>query len=255
MSNLATLRQHIIFDLDDTLVYCNKYFDLVLEQFGIELEKLFGQERLTAAEIRTKQVEIDVAGVQQLGFATQHFPASLVETYRYFSGLLGVETNQLEEARLTKLGLSVYDMEIEPYPGMIETLDVLKAQGHGLYLYTGGEAKVQQRKIDQMKLTAYFDDRVYIRQHKNYEALKEIIEMHDFDRTRTWMIGNSLRTDIEPALTAGLNSIYIKHPDEWLYNIIDMQKHTDTSLYTVSSLKEVPGIVSERVAIKHKQSL
>lgn len=255
MRNLTSLRQHIIFDLDDTLVYCNKYFELVLERFAKELQHLFGMERLTEAEVRAKQVEIDVAGVQLLGFASHHFPASLVETYRYFSGLLGLETSQLEEARLTKLGLSVYEMEIEPYPGMIETLDVLKAQGHGLYLYTGGETEIQQRKIDQMKLSAYFEDRIYIRQHKNFAALEEIIALQRFERSRTWMIGNSLRTDIEPALSAGLNSIYIKHADEWLYNIVDLKKHADTALYTVASLEEVPGIVSETVTLKQQRTL
>lgn len=255
MSSTNSLRQHVIFDLDDTLIYCNKYFNLVLDQFAEELKQVAGMEKLTPAEIRAKQIEIDVAGVQKHGFASHHFPASLVETYRYFASMLGQPASQLMEARLTKLGLSVYEMSIEPYPGMIETLDILKAQGHVLYLYTGGETQIQQRKIDQMKLSVYFEDRIFIRQHKNLAALDEILTQHGFDRKNTWMIGNSLRTDVEPALMAGINSIYIKRPDEWVYNIVDLNKHVHTALYTISSLEEVPAILSERLALKQERTL
>ncbi|WP_138493498.1 HAD family hydrolase [Paenibacillus pinistramenti] len=255
MANNSHLHQHIIFDLDDTLIYCNKYFEAVLDEFTRLLQVMLGEDRLTAEEIRAKQIEIDVAGVQQVGFASHHFPHSLVETYRYFASLLGHPSSQMEEARISKLGLSVYEQLVEPYPGMIETLDVLKAQGHDLYLYTGGETAIQQRKIDQMKLDVYFEDRIYIRQHKNVEALEEIISNHQFDRSRTWMIGNSLRTDIEPAIKAGINSIYIKQPDEWVYNIIELKPAKNTTMYTVSSLVEVADVIAENITSKHKRSL
>ncbi|ANS74613.1 HAD family hydrolase [Paenibacillus yonginensis] len=255
MTSQPHLHQHIIFDMDDTLIYCNKYFEAVLEDFTRLLRHFLGKDRLTAEEIRAKQVEIDVAGVHQVGFASHHFPESMVETYRYFATLLGHPISQIEEARITKLGLSVYDQLVEPYPGMIETLDVLKAQGHDLYLYTGGEAAIQQRKIDQMKLDVYFGDRIYIRQHKNVEALEEIIALHQFDRSRTWMIGNSLRTDIEPAIKAGINCIYLKQPDEWVYNIIELKPAKDTTMYTITSLQQVPEVIAENIAVKHKRTL
>lgn len=120
-----------------------------------------------------------------------------------------------------KLGLSVYEHPVEPYPGMVETLNLLRSQGHELLLYTGGETAIQQRKIEQMKLAEFFEDRIYIRQHKNAEALEEILRSRFFDRTSTWMIGNSLRTDVMPALSAGINAVYIKIPNEWLYNIVE----------------------------------
>ncbi|WP_223066228.1 HAD family hydrolase [Paenibacillus caui] len=255
MKNKPVLRQHVIFDLDDTLIYCNKYFEMVLDQFTELLQDMFGPERIKPSEIRAKQIEIDVAGVHQIGFASHHFPQSLVETYRYFARLLDHPASKIEEARLVKLGLSVYDHTVEPYPGMVETLEILKKQGHELYLYTGGETRIQQRKIDQMRLSEYFDDRIYIRQHKNVQALEEIIGMHQFNRSLTWMIGNSLRTDIEPALTAGINSIYIKRPDEWAYNLIELQQKTNMIMYTTTSLEEVPSIIAESIALKHQRTL
>ncbi|WP_110932732.1 HAD family hydrolase [Paenibacillus bouchesdurhonensis] len=250
-----SLRQQIIFDLDDTLIHCNKYFEEILDRFARQLLEWFDAERLTTKEIIAKQTEIDVAGVKKVGFVSNHFAQSLIDTYRYFSSVTGRDTHLAEEEHLAHLGMSVYEQEVEPYPGMLETLNVLSGQGHELNLYTGGDDFIQQRKIDRMKLSTYFDDRIYIRAHKNAEALEEILELRQFNRRRTWMIGNSLRTDIAPALTAGINSIYIKHPNEWSYNLIDIKENTDTSMYTISSLEQVPGIIAESLAMAARRNM
>ncbi|OAX47998.1 MULTISPECIES: HAD family hydrolase [Paenibacillus] len=244
---MKIIKQHILFDLDDTLVYCNKYFNLVLGEFFENMQEWFDGHALTVQQIREKQLEIDVTGVNKLGFASHHFPQSLIDTYRYFSQKFSKPTSHQEESYLTKLGMSVYDQEVEPYPHMVETLENLKSAGHALYLYTGGETVIQQRKIDQMKLSAYFDDRIYIRQHKNIEALEGILSTGPFERRATWMIGNSLRTDIMPAVTAGIHSIYIKQPNEWQYNMVELQPNPDTSMYTITALEEVPKVIHENI--------
>ncbi|MNH74732.1 dUMP phosphatase [compost metagenome] len=246
-------RQQIIFDMDDTLIHCNKYFEMILSKFADVMLKWFSTYRLTASEIRSKQIEIDVAGVLKTGFASKHFPQSMIETYHYFSRMTGREISPAEENQLMELGMSVYEQNIEPYPGMVETLDILERQGHELNLYTGGEKAIQERKIEQMKLASYFHDRIYIRQHKNEEALEQILTSRHFDREHTWMIGNSLRTDIIPALTAGINTIYIKLPNEWSYNVVELKNEPTTAMYTVSSLEEVPSIIAESIAVKQKK--
>ncbi|MFD3257436.1 HAD family hydrolase [Paenibacillus lentus] len=250
-----TLQQQIIFDLDDTLIHCNKYFEQILDRFADQLLEWFKSGQLTAKEILAKQIEIDVAGVKKVGFVSSHFAESLVDTYRYFSSLIGRETHLAEEEHLSRLGMSVYDQDVEPYPGMMDTLNLLREQGHELNLYTGGDEFIQQRKIERMKLSAYFDDRIYIRTHKNAEALEEILQSRYFDRRRTWMIGNSLRTDIAPALTAGINTIYIKHPNEWSYNLVDIKKKADTSMYTISSLEQVPSIIAESLSMLARKNI
>lgn len=247
------LTQQIIFDLDDTLIHCNKYFDLILDQFADLMTDWFKTYGIATKEIREKQTEIDVAGVHQIGFASSHFPESLVDTYRYYARVTGRKALPVEEDRLMKLGLSVYEQPIEPYPGMVETLNLLRSQGHELHLYTGGDTVIQQRKIEQMRLTEYFEDRIYIRQHKNAEALEEILMSRRFDRSRSWMIGNSLRTDVMPALSAGIKAIYIKIPNEWLYNIVELQHDGDSELHTITSLVEVPRVIFNHTHPAQKQ--
>lgn len=248
-----TFKQHIMFDLDDTLIHCNKYFGLVLGEFYELMHHWLGNETVTTGEIRQKQIDIDVDQVNRTGFSSGNFPKSLIETYRYFCRKLGRPIHLEEEQELNKLGLSVYEREVEPYPGMVETLETLQKDGHRLYLYTGGETAIQQRKIDQMKLSDYFDDRIYITQHKNEASLENILRNGSFDRSSTWMIGNSLRTDVAPALTAGLNSIYIEQSNEWVYNMVELQHKPDSTFYTITSIEEVPAIIKRKIMEEHKQ--
>ncbi|MDO3412863.1 HAD family hydrolase [Saccharibacillus sp. CPCC 101409] len=241
----GTCKQHLIFDLDDTLVYCNKYFDLILDEFFSLMTGWFSDYGLSVQEVRDKQLEIDIAGVHVVGFASHHFPESLIATYRHFASVYKRIGSDAEEAALMKLGLSVYDYEVEAYPGMVDTLEVLRSEGHALYLYTGGEEKIQQRKIDQMKLSSYFGSDIFIRQHKNVQALEGILGARSLPRPSTWMIGNSLRTDIAPALSADINAVYLKQEREWAYNLIELNEHSKGTLHTVSRLPQVPEIISD----------
>ncbi|WP_037288729.1 HAD family hydrolase [Saccharibacillus sacchari] len=240
----GTCKQHLIFDLDDTLVYCNRYFDQILDEFFDRMVRWFSAYGLDAEQIRQKQLEIDIAGVHVVGFASHHFPESLIATYRHFNSAYQRIGSDAEEAQLMKLGLSVYDQEVEAYPGMVETLERLRGEGHGLYLYTGGEDQIQQRKIDQMKLSTYFGSDIFIRQHKNVQALEGILQKKVLPRESTWMIGNSLRTDIAPALSADINAVYLKQEREWAYNMIDLDGTSKGSLHTISKLPEVPDLIS-----------
>ena len=237
------MKQTILFDLDDTLIHCNKYFYQVIDQFAASMLSWFGPYGVTTEAIRDKQTEIDIAGIDILGFKSDHFPQSFLETYRHFADLTGRRLDTSEENWLWKLGRSVYDLEAEPYPNMQETLDALASSGHELHLYTGGELLIQNRKIERLQLQRYFDKRIYVRRHKNVEALEEIISGGPFDRDLTWMIGNSIRTDVVPALTAGLHAIHMKTESEWLYNVIEIQVQPRGAFFTLNQLIEVPDTI------------
>lgn len=237
------MTQTLLFDLDDTLIHCNKYFHLILDQFADLMTTWFAGHRLSKDEILLKHHEIDIAGVLAFGFKGEHFPQSFVDTYRYYRDVTGRSPSPLEEEHLWKLGMSVYEMEVEPYPHMEETLEALRRQGHHLHLYTGGELSIQQRKIDAMKLQRFFDDRIYVRQHKNTDALEQILQTGGFDRTSTWMIGNSVRTDVMPALQCGIHSIYLKQESEWKYNVVPIEATPSGAFLTLQSLHEVPPAI------------
>lgn len=239
------MKQNILFDLDDTLIYCNKYFHMIEDQFADLMCDWFASYRPDRDEMKAKHTEIDIAGVKIVGFRSDHFPQSFVDTYRYYSDLHGRPRSAAEEKRLWELGISVYDQEVEPYPFMEQTLETLALSGHRLHLYTGGDAAIQKRKIERMNLERYFEDRIYIRMHKNTEALRGILRDGRFDENLTWMIGNSLRTDVLPSLECGLHTIYMKREQEWMYNMLPIETEPRGALLTLTELSEVPPAIDE----------
>ncbi|MBW7455926.1 HAD family hydrolase [Paenibacillus sepulcri] len=234
------MKQQLLFDLDDTLIHCNRYFYLVIDQFADFMSTWFRGYGIPSETIRSKQTEIDIAGVHAVGFMSEHFPQSFIDTYRYFTEQTGRARSVIEEDQLWKLGRSVYELEVEPYPFMEETLDTLASNGHELHLYTGGEMLIQQRKIQQMQLQRYFDTRIYVRSHKNIDAMEGILSEGGFERSSTWMIGNSLRTDVIPALTSGIHAIHMKSESEWIYNVVGIDVEPKGAFFTLHQLCDVP---------------
>ncbi|WP_028561131.1 HAD family hydrolase [Paenibacillus pinihumi] len=241
------MQQTLIFDLDDTLIHCNKYFYNVLDRFAFLMHSWFGGYGATEEEIRNKQVEIDMESVKQLGFLIHHFPQSLVTTYEYYTDKYGRAAAPVEKDTLWKLGVSVFDFEAEPYPNMEETLDFLSEQGHVLHLYTGGEPVIQQRKVERLALERYFGPRIYVRHHKNNEALENILTEGRFDRDKTWMIGNSIRTDVVPALTAGIHAIHVEAVSEWVYNVVPIDVQPRGAFLLLKQLQEVPPAIEQYI--------
>ncbi|MED4531618.1 HAD family hydrolase [Metabacillus fastidiosus] len=234
-------KQNILFNLDDTLSYCNRYFNLVIDEFADQMTIWF--DSITKEEIKQKQLQIDVEAISQHGLKSERFPESFVGTYKYFCDLTGKEKKKDEIQYLRKLGLKVFEIPVEPIPYMNETLQLLKEEGHELYLHTGGDEANQRRKIAQLELATYFENRVFISEHKDTTALSDILKTINADPEVTWMIGNSLRTDIVPALEMDIHAIYIPAETEWQYNVVEVNVEHSSAFLTVNSLQEVPSVI------------
>jgi putative hydrolase of the HAD superfamily len=234
--------QTILFDLDDTLIHCNKYFDIVLDRFGKIMMSWFSEYGVRETEVREMQLEIDLAGVHVHGLKAERFPQSLAETYEHFSKKCGRPIHSGEIEQLLELGNSVYVHSIEPYPDMEQTLDQLTSSGHELFLYTGGDPSIQMRKVRDGNLERYFKD-VFIALHKTVDFMDSLLTSQHFDRHRTWMIGNSLRTDVMPALEAGIHAIHIPAMLEWKYNVVDITAKPKGAFYQLTALREVPNAI------------
>lgn len=238
-------KQNILFNLDDTLAQCNIYFNRVIEQYVDHMAEWFSP--FEKEQFRQKQLEIDMKSVDENGLTTEHFPQSFVDAYLYFCDLTG-QMKEVERIELLRnLAKSVFEIPVEPLPDMYETLEELKEAGHELYLHTGGDEANQRRKIAQLELAAYFDNRIFISMHKDRTALADILNTMKFDPNRTWMVGNSLKTDILPGLELGINTIYIPAQTEWQYNMVDVTVEPKGAFFTLQSLKEVPSAIRQYV--------
>lgn len=238
-------KQNILFNLDDTLSYCNRYFNLVIDEFADQMMAWF--DSLTERDIKQKQLQLDVALISEHGLKSDRFPESFVGTYKYYCDLTGREKKKDEIQYLRELGFKVFEIPVEPIPSMNETLQRLKEEGHKLYLHTGGDEANQLRKISQLELTTYFEHRIFISEHKDTTALSDILKTIKADPNVTWMVGNSLRTDIVPALEMDIHAIYIPAENEWQYNIVEINVEHSSAFITVDSLQEVPDVIDKRI--------
>jgi putative hydrolase of the HAD superfamily len=107
----------------------------------------------------------------------------------------------------------LHDHDIELMPDVEHTLNAL-GERHDLLLLTKGAPPDQQRKIDASGLADRFR-RALIVPEKDTATYERLILEEDLDPAATWMIGNSIKSDIRPALAAGLGAVFIPNENTW----------------------------------------
>ena len=79
---------------------------------------------------------------------------------------------------------------------------------------TKGHPEEQRMKIDRSGLGGYFRHAAVVPE-KDAAAYQSLVAQLEVDPARTWMIGNSPKSDINPALAVGLNAVFIPHHATW----------------------------------------
>jgi putative hydrolase of the HAD superfamily len=158
-------------------------------------------------EVLNKLDEIDIGHISQHGFAKERYPFSLVKTYHYYCGRIGNKVDQEVEKKIADIGWKVFRQIPEKVKGAEEVLDYLKKR-YFLILATLGDPEIQYRKIASTGLNLYFSS-VYVLNQKSIEEYSKILWKHKLQKKKTWLIGNSVRSDLNPGLRLGLNCILI----------------------------------------------
>ena len=117
---------------------------------------------------------------------------------------------------------------MELIPGVPETLEYL-CERHDLTLFTKGNPDEQKLKIDQSGLSRYFRHTAIVKE-KDAPAYRALVTEQGMAPTHTWMIGNSPKSDVNPALEAGLNAIFIPHAHTWILEKQDLRPGKGTLL-------------------------
>lgn len=198
--------KNLIFDADDTLWENNIFFIEATEAFLDLMEN--GWLDRTAAHRRL--IDTERGSVAENGYGTAAFTSCLVATARELLPDIADEAI----SHIESLGQAIVARDpMELLPGVEDSLRHLS--GHArLFLLTKGDDSEQRDKLERSKLARYFED-VEVVKEKNVEAYSALIQRLELDPTWTWMIGNSPRSDINPALAAGLNAVLIPHPQTW----------------------------------------
>jgi putative hydrolase of the HAD superfamily len=201
------MRQFLIVDADDTLWENNIYFERAFDEFVSFLD----HSSLTPPAVRAVLDAIEAVNAKVHGYGTLNFARNLRQTYERLC------ERHIEESDLQTVMLfaeRILDCPMQVIEGVEETLAYL-ADRHDLTLFTKGHPDEQKLKVDRSGLGRYFGHTAIVKE-KDAPAYRKLVQDRAMDPARAWMIGNSPKSDVNPALDAGLNAIFIPHAHTWI---------------------------------------
>jgi putative hydrolase of the HAD superfamily len=201
MSSLSTIG----FDADDTLWQNETFYRLTEERFTSLLA-----EHGDAQTISGRLLEAERRNLQIYGFGIKGFTLSMIET------AIEVTEGRVSAAVIGEIlaaGREMLAHPIETLPHARETLERL-AGSYRTILITKGDLFDQERKLAQSGLGELFDA-VEIVSEKNAGTYERIFNRYGDGPNRSMMVGNSLKSDVVPAIQAGSWGVYVPHALTW----------------------------------------
>jgi len=204
---LKMTRQTLMIDADDTLWENNIYFERAIAGFI----SFLNHSHFTAVEVRQVLNQVEHEYIRKVGYGLHSFAAALQATFERLS----VEplTPALRET-IHGFARAIAEQPIELLKHVSPTLEELRGR-HRLLLVTKGDVREQHGKVERSGLGAYFEA-VEVLAEKDAESYRSITAHYSLDPRSTWMVGNSPKSDINPAIAAGLNAVFIPHADTWI---------------------------------------
>ena len=197
----------LVFDADDTLWENNVLFERVIDDFMDWL----AHPTLDTASIRSVFNDIEAANTVAHGYGSQVFLRSLGEC---FARLHERPATEAERREIDALAVALVEHRVELVPGVASTLADLGTR-HDLLLLTKGQVTEQQNKVDISGLGHHFRS-VHIVAEKNVATYRRLVREESLTPSETWMVGNSPKSDINPARLAGLNAVFLPNENTWI---------------------------------------
>jgi len=196
----------LIFDADDTLWENNIYFERAFDEFVGFLD----HASLSAAEVRAVLDEIEETNNKIHGYGSLNFARNLRQCYQ---NLCERDVREADLKIVMGFAERILECPMEVIEGVPETLEYLSLR-HELTLFTKGHPEEQKLKVERSGLAPFFQHTAIVRE-KDPAAYRRLVEERTMDPERTWMIGNSPKSDINPALDAGLRAVFVPHAHTW----------------------------------------
>lgn len=197
----------LLIDADDTLWENNIYFEDAFDAFVNFLD----HSTLTSAQIRDVLNEIELANARIHGYGAKNFGRNLQQAYHH---LAEREIGTEDLAHVMSLAERILEQPLELIEGVEATLEWL-ASRHDLTLFTKGNPEEQKLKVDRSGLSRYFAHTTIVKE-KDAPAYRRIVRERSLAPEETWMIGNSPKSDINPAMEAGLGAVLVPHARTWV---------------------------------------
>src|SRR5579862_687121 len=198
--------QNLLIDADDTLWENNIYFERAIANFI----SFLNHHEYTPDQVREVLYEVERENIREHGYGMHSFALALVKCFEHLS----VEpiTPALHET-IHGFAYAIAEHPMEILPEVAQTLPEL-AQRHHLFLMTKGNFVEQTGKLERSGLKNHFTA-VEVVAEKDAVTYACVVEKYSLVREQTWMIGNSPKSDINPALEAGVHAVFVPHHNTW----------------------------------------
>lgn len=221
------------FDADDTLWHNEKHFKLSEDRFAA----LLGDHG-DPATLKTRLLDAERRNLSTYGFGIKGFTLSMIET------ALEVTEGRVDQTvirTLLDMGRDMLAHPIEPLPHARATLEALRGEVR-LILVTKGDLFDQERKLAQSGLGDLFDA-VEIVSDKTPAVYDTVFRRHGAGADTAMMIGNSLKSDVIPALSVGAHGVHVPH--DLLWDLEHAEAPTGhPRYYVLDTLAGVPDLVA-----------
>jgi putative hydrolase of the HAD superfamily len=232
-----TLPEHIphtyVFDADDTLWEDN----LIYEQIIVELSDYIREHTTTLSpeEIRKVVDEVEHEIIPQMGFGPVGFHVSMQKAFERIVNdvSLGITApTELFDSILPRLTSVPHEVSDD----VVETLAELRTSGSGLILFTQGTLEIQQDKIRRSGLAHYFDA-IAVTSSKKPEDYRKLVTEFQERSARYTVVGNSLKSEVIPALEVGMEAVHFLNPNSWhSVNNVELDKERYREIRTLREL-------------------
>jgi len=197
----------LLIDADDTLWENNIYFERAIARFI----SFLNHHEFSPEQVRAVLNDVERECVVTHGYGLQSFAHALVRTFERLS--VHPVTPELRD-QVRTFAHTIEDHPIEFLPEVPETLAYLSKR-HRLILVTKGAEKEQAGKIERSRIREYFAEAEIVPE-KDASTYARLVDTYGLQRESTWMVGNSPKSDINPALAAGLHAVFVPHGDTWI---------------------------------------
>jgi putative hydrolase of the HAD superfamily len=209
----------VLVDFDDTLVDTAPRFQNARRSL-LTLMQECGFTEGAAYDMLYHQVDPGMRA--QYGLGPRRMEPAFVETYRRLCSAAGVPEDAAIAERCALLGRGCYG----PPPAFDGALDALRrlAEVHPTVVYTqSGDLEYQLENVRGAGIVDIVtEERVRVCDRKDATMFRATLESYGVtDPARAWMVGNSMRSDINPALEAGANAILVEAHDPWEYDLVE----------------------------------
>lgn len=219
----------IAFDADDTLWHNESNFQATEKQFA----ELLGQH--DEQVVRQRLFATEMRNLQHFGYGVKGFILSMIETAHE---LTGGEIRGSDIHQIITWGHDMLRAPVQLLEGVRETIEVLSAN-YRLMLLTKGDLFDQESKLARSGMGEHFSA-VEIVSEKNAATYRSIMLRHGVAPGQFLMIGNSLKSDVLPAIEAGARAIHIPYFTTWAHEQVAEEHVQGMEYVRFDSIRQLP---------------